>query len=141
MTLLLQYAAIGLVAAFAIAAPVGYGLARLLAIEPPWRRTASRGEDFAPPILPGPSVLVANLGPDIGQSIAHLCRDLDQTGIVLLRMGDHGKQIGFLMSVDQYELMHATERLAKDPDHLMSLTGARPSTHGEPELSWRSVLA
>jgi hypothetical protein len=62
-------------------------------------------------------------------------------GIVLLRTGDHGKQIGVLMSVEQYELLHATEKLAKDPDHLISLTTPRTGDPVDPEINWRAVLA
>jgi hypothetical protein len=141
MMLLFHYVAVGLVAAFAIAIPVGYCLARLLAIEPPRRRAALQKWGPAPSVEIGPEVSVAKLGTDIGQSIAQLVRDLDRMGTVVLREGDHGKQIGVLMSVEQYELLHATEKLANDPDHLVSLVTVRTGDNVEPEVNWRAVLA
>jgi len=141
MIALIQQILIGIAAAVALSIPIGYGLTRLLALEPPWRRTPSQTRDVAPSVEPGPEeVLVAKLGP-VGQSIAHLVDDLDRMGIVLLRAGDHGKQLAVLMSVEQYELLHATEILARDPDHLMSLVSARTGDDVDPEINWRTALA
>ena len=83
----------------------------------------------------------ARLGPDIGQSIAHLVGNLDRAGIVFLKEGEQGKQIGVLMSVEQYELLHATEKLARNPDYLVSLITATTNDKSDGKISWQSVLA
>lgn len=141
MIALVQQILIGIFVAAALSIPIGYGLARLMAIEPPWRRQGPQNLALPPTIAAEPEVSVAKLGPDIGQSIVHLVDDLDRIGIVILREGRQGKHIGVLMSVEQYELLHATEKLAKDPEHLMSLTTARTDNELNPGTSWQSVLA
>lgn len=118
MNVLALHILLGSLAALLLAIPIGAGLARLLMLTPPWRRT-----DRDAPVIVAPAGIaaVARLDGASERAIARLISTAESAGTLILRTAASGRQLGVLMSIDRFELLRGTELIVDDPEHMRSL--------------------